>query len=32
MRWFERVHLEKQLRRLLEMGKVTERNGLLVRP
>jgi glyoxylase-like metal-dependent hydrolase (beta-lactamase superfamily II) len=31
MRWFERVHLEKQLRRLLEMGKVIERNGLLVR-
>jgi hypothetical protein len=31
IRWFEQVHLEKQLQRLLEMGKVKERNGLFVR-
>lgn len=26
--WFEQVHLEKQLKRLIEMGKVKEKDGL----
>jgi glyoxylase-like metal-dependent hydrolase (beta-lactamase superfamily II) len=31
IRWFDRVHLEKQCQRLVEMGRITERNGLLAR-